>query len=236
MSNTDPKSRFISEAAIDEARREREEAWKKAYEAGEAPTPTPDADHDPRTLYERLQEQRQRKDEAYAESRRFGNQIRKLDQGETEFLESVDDHEREKVEDQKRKEILELAAFKDEVASKKQRTGAAKSSAATRERRARNQPARSIIGRISGAVVVKHPGAHGKQDSGGGADRASEAGRLKVDPDAKKSRSASPSSPSSPSAAAAPGGRRDKQLEPSQEPASNPLALLSSYATDSESE
>ncbi|KAJ2616520.1 hypothetical protein H4S08_000756 [Coemansia sp. RSA 1365] len=120
MSNTDPNSRFISENAIEEARKEREEAWKKAYETGAA-APIPETDYDPRTLYERLQEQRSKKEEAYAESRRFANQIRKLDTEEIEFLDTVDVLERQKQTEQKQTEILALADFNNKVAERHRR-------------------------------------------------------------------------------------------------------------------
>ncbi|KAJ2901093.1 hypothetical protein IWW38_000058 [Coemansia aciculifera] len=120
---TDPSTRFISESVIEDARREREAAWQKAYESGEvsssAPPPT-DADYDPRTLYERLKEQRQKKDESYAESRRFANQIKTLDSEETEFLESIDEHALEKQRAERQAEVLALAQFKDQVAERRQ--------------------------------------------------------------------------------------------------------------------
>ncbi|PIA18830.1 hypothetical protein COEREDRAFT_84783 [Coemansia reversa NRRL 1564] len=118
MSNTNPNSRFISENAIEEARKEREDAWKKAYETGAASSPIPEPDYDPRTLYERLQEQRSKKEEAYAESRRFANQIRKLDTEEIEFLDTVDVLERQKQTEQKQTEILALADFNNKVAER----------------------------------------------------------------------------------------------------------------------
>ncbi|KAJ2809466.1 hypothetical protein H4R20_000086 [Coemansia guatemalensis] len=121
MSSTDPNSRFISESSIEEARKEREEAWKKAYEAGTAPTPAPNTDYDPRTLYERLQEQRSKKEDAYAESRRFANQIRKLDTDEIEFLDTVDELERKKQNEQKQSELLALAEFNSKVAERHKR-------------------------------------------------------------------------------------------------------------------
>ncbi|KAJ2743363.1 hypothetical protein GGI20_003799 [Coemansia sp. BCRC 34301] len=127
--STDPSSRFISESAIEDARREREAAWQKAYESGDAPSSAPvDPEYDPRTLYERLKEQRQKKDESYAESRRFANQIKTLDPEETEFLESINEHALEKQRAERQAEILALARFKDQVAEKRQPSVSAASS------------------------------------------------------------------------------------------------------------
>ncbi|KAJ2834643.1 hypothetical protein GGI24_000301 [Coemansia furcata] len=119
--STDPSSRFVSESVIEEARREREAAWQKAYESGDtSAAPPPESQYDPRTLYERLKEQRQKKDESYAESRRFANQIKKLDPDETDFLESIDEHALEKQRAERQAELLALAQFKDQVAEKRQ--------------------------------------------------------------------------------------------------------------------
>ncbi|KAJ1821874.1 hypothetical protein GGH91_001888 [Coemansia sp. RSA 2671] len=145
--STDPGSRFISESVIEEARREREAAWKKAYESGDTSNAAPpESEYDPRTLYERLKEQRQKKDESYAESRRFANQIKKLDPDETDFLESIDEHALEKQRAERQAEILALAQFKDQVAEKRQVSTLASS--------ARAQPASGREGRAAAIAAL----------------------------------------------------------------------------------
>ncbi|KAJ1830660.1 hypothetical protein LPJ63_004791 [Coemansia sp. RSA 2711] len=121
MTSTNPNSRFISEAAIEEARQERSEAWKRAYESGTAPEPSDASDYDPRTLYERLQEQRAKKTEALAESRRFANQIQRLDDDDIEFIDTVDERERQKQLERRREERAALAAFNERVAERSTR-------------------------------------------------------------------------------------------------------------------
>ncbi|KAJ2549947.1 hypothetical protein EV175_004251 [Coemansia sp. RSA 1933] len=111
---TDPNSRFISANAIEEARKEREDAWKRAYDSSEE-APPPEPDYDPRTLYERLQEQKRRKTESYEESRRFANQIRKLDTDEVDFLDTVEDEEGKQYLEARRAEAEQLAKFKDDL-------------------------------------------------------------------------------------------------------------------------
>ncbi|KAJ2725913.1 Phosphopantothenate--cysteine ligase cab2 [Coemansia sp. Benny D115] len=117
-STTNPSSRFISEADIEEARKQRQAAWEKAYESGTAP-PHTDPDnpqaYDPRTLYERLQEQRRHKQESIAESRRFANQIRKLDDDETEFLDTIDEQQQEQTIAARREEFSAIEAYKEQV-------------------------------------------------------------------------------------------------------------------------
>ncbi|KAJ1731286.1 hypothetical protein LPJ61_002609 [Coemansia biformis] len=146
MSSTDPSSRFISESAIDEARKEREEAWKQAYKAGDAQTPMPGTEYDPRTLFEQLQEQKNKKNEAYEESRRFASSIRKLDADETEFLDTVDELEKKKWLEQRQTESLALSEFKEKVAERQAKPAATRRAAAPPGR------ALSIASKISGAI------------------------------------------------------------------------------------
>ncbi|KAJ1899736.1 hypothetical protein LPJ81_004082, partial [Coemansia sp. IMI 209127] len=115
--NTDPNSRFISANAIEEARKEREDAWKRAYDNTEGEQGAPEQEYDPRTLYEQLQEQKRKKTETYEESRRYANQIRKLDTDEVEFLDTVDDEEGKRYTEVRRAEAEQLAKFKDDLAA-----------------------------------------------------------------------------------------------------------------------
>ncbi|KAJ2714767.1 hypothetical protein H4R19_001555 [Coemansia spiralis] len=155
MSGADPSSRFVTEAAIEEARKEREQAWKKAYEAGEVQGPAPDAEYDPRTLYEQLREQRAKKTEAYEESRRFANSIRKLDADETEFLDTVDELEQQRWREQRQSETLALSEFKDKVAERRAHSASGKrrGPAATLA----TQRAPSIVATIGSAVRRRAP-------------------------------------------------------------------------------
>ncbi|KAJ2848049.1 hypothetical protein IWW36_003525 [Coemansia brasiliensis] len=163
MSGTDPSSRFISESAIEEARSERQEAWKRAYESGKPSAP--EADYDPRTLYERLQEQKLKKSEALAESRRAANQIHKLDDEETRFLDSVHEAERLKQMERKRKEQEELAKFKEQMAQKQQAKDEAKPLQKPQGvARSKERPA-GVMAKVSGAVRHRPKGkADNKED------------------------------------------------------------------------
>lgn len=83
-------SGFISEKEVAERRRVRQENWEKSrseidpVEAPEEPPP------DSRSLYDRLQEQRQKKQEEYDEAHKFKNMVRGLEDDEVDFLELVD--------------------------------------------------------------------------------------------------------------------------------------------------
>ncbi|GMK59007.1 hypothetical protein CspeluHIS016_0700220 [Cutaneotrichosporon spelunceum] len=98
-------ARFISQNAVDEAKERREEEWKAAYERiGQEPPPEmKEEEHDGRTLFERLEEQKQLKQEWWDDRMKMKNQYRGLVGEEFEFLAEKDrekrDYER-KVEDE----------------------------------------------------------------------------------------------------------------------------------------
>lgn len=71
--------------------------------------------YDPRTLYERLQEQKTLKEEKFAEESRLSNQIKRVDEEEAEYFKILSD-EREKLEyERKVKEQLELEEYRQAV-------------------------------------------------------------------------------------------------------------------------
>ncbi|TPX41357.1 hypothetical protein SeMB42_g05608 [Synchytrium endobioticum] len=68
-------SRFVSEGDLQKAKEGRANAG--VVEASE---------YDPRTLYERLQEQKKKKEEEFEQSRRWSNLIKRLDEDDVDFL------------------------------------------------------------------------------------------------------------------------------------------------------
>ncbi|CAG8468329.1 1469_t:CDS:2 [Paraglomus occultum] len=117
------KRKFVSQEEIDEARRKRQEEWKIVMEKTGKEAPKEEEEvYDPRTLYERLQEQKMKKEEALQEMTRFSNLIHRLDEDEIEFLATLESQERknEKVKLKKEEELLEefrrAAAEADEAA------------------------------------------------------------------------------------------------------------------------
>ncbi|KAF5919679.1 hypothetical protein HPG69_000280, partial [Diceros bicornis minor] len=64
------KKRFVSEAELDERRKRRQEEWEKVRKP-EDPQECPEEAYDPRSLYERLQEQKDRKQQEYEEQFKF---------------------------------------------------------------------------------------------------------------------------------------------------------------------
>ncbi|KAL0112537.1 hypothetical protein PUN28_012093 [Cardiocondyla obscurior] len=109
-------SGFISEAEIAEQRRMRQEEWERVRTADQ-PLEAPEETYDPRSLYERLQEQKNRRDIEYEEAHKLKNMIKGLDDDEMEFLDLVD---RTKMEEERKKNLeeeKEMRDFKAAVAS-----------------------------------------------------------------------------------------------------------------------
>ncbi|KAG0345179.1 hypothetical protein BG005_001416 [Podila minutissima] len=91
---------------LDEARKERQEEWDKAYKNSENPPAIQEeVPYDPRTLYERLQEQKQKKDDAFAEATKFDND-------EFDFLSTLENEEAQKKRDLADQEAKDLEAFR----------------------------------------------------------------------------------------------------------------------------
>ncbi|KAK5647247.1 hypothetical protein RI129_002139 [Pyrocoelia pectoralis] len=109
-------SGFITENELAEARKKRQEEWEKVRNADD-PIEAPEQPYDPRSLYERLQEQKQRKELEYEEAHKLKNMIKGLDDDEIEFLDLVD---RTKIAADRRKnyeEERELTDYRNRVAN-----------------------------------------------------------------------------------------------------------------------
>ncbi|EFA06689.1 PSME3-interacting protein [Tribolium castaneum] len=109
-------SGFISEAELAEARQKRQEEWERVRKPDD-PIVRPEEPYDHRSLYERLQEQKQKKDLEYEEAHKLKNMIKGLDDDEIEFLDLVD---RTKIAADRKKELeeeIELNDYRNRVAT-----------------------------------------------------------------------------------------------------------------------
>ncbi|KAJ8042085.1 hypothetical protein HOLleu_13067 [Holothuria leucospilota] len=97
---------FVSEAEIEEKKKKRQEEWEKVRKPDE-PEECPEEEYDPRSLYEKLQEQKETKQAEYDEQFKFKNMVRGLDDEESEFLEKVSQKQIE-IEESNKKEEKEL--------------------------------------------------------------------------------------------------------------------------------
>ncbi|KAM4614474.1 PSME3-interacting protein [Discoglossus pictus] len=104
--------KFVTESEIEERRKKRQEEWEKVRKP-EDPEECPEEVHDPRSLYEKLQEQKDKKQQEYEEQFKFKNMVRGLDEEETNFLDEVS-RKQDLIEKQRRaEERKELDEFRN---------------------------------------------------------------------------------------------------------------------------
>ncbi|XP_056639342.1 PSME3-interacting protein isoform X1 [Diorhabda sublineata] len=96
-------SGFITESEVLEIRKRRQEEWEKVRQPNDA-LERPEEPYDNRSLFDKLQEQKQKKDLEYEEAHKLKNMIKGLDDDEIEFLDLVD---RTKSEVNRKKEVEE---------------------------------------------------------------------------------------------------------------------------------
>uniref|UniRef100_A0A3Q3MQY6 FAM192A/Fyv6 N-terminal domain-containing protein n=1 Tax=Mastacembelus armatus TaxID=205130 RepID=A0A3Q3MQY6_9TELE len=70
----DLSRKFVSEAELDEMRKKRQEEWEKVRKPDD-PEEVPDEEYDPRSLFDRLQEQKDKKQEEYEEQFKFSGSL-----------------------------------------------------------------------------------------------------------------------------------------------------------------
>ena len=134
--------RFISEAQVEEQKQKRLEAWNSLHAKHadrmnygyhgwcmmcvDVPEEMPEEKYDPRTLYERLKEQRDLKEAEFLESIKLCNnvvnvlvmmshiakRIHKIDEDELAFYNGLDDVERQKEKRKREEDAKEMDKFK----------------------------------------------------------------------------------------------------------------------------
>lgn len=104
--------KFESQGEIDEKKRKRQEEWEKVRKP-EDPVEAPEAPVDNRSLFERLEEQKLKKQEEIDEQFALKNQVKGLDEDETEFLDFVADRQMEILRNRKQEESDILSEMKD---------------------------------------------------------------------------------------------------------------------------
>lgn len=160
-------SGFISENEIAERRRLRQEEWEKVRQPHQ-PIEAPEEEYDHRSLFERLEEQKKKKELEYEETHRLKNMIKGLDDDEVEFLDLVD---RSKLEEEKKKteeENREIADFRNKVASLQEQSLEQRIKQEIRQPLKVNNNVKSTgrssqVKLLAGAVVKKRP-AENKND------------------------------------------------------------------------
>lgn len=101
--------KFVSESELDERRKKRQEEWEKVRKPDD-PEEAPEEEYDPRCLYDRLQEQKEKKQQEFEEQFKFRNMVRGLDEDETSFLDEVSRQQvlvEKQRRDEEKQELLE---------------------------------------------------------------------------------------------------------------------------------
>ncbi|XP_040206634.1 LOW QUALITY PROTEIN: PSME3-interacting protein-like [Rana temporaria] len=101
--------KFVIESELEEKRMQRQEEWEKVRKP-EDPEECPEEVYDPRSLYEKLQEQKDKKQQEYEEQFKFKNMVRGLEEDESAFLDEVS-RKQEMLEKERREEKKELNEF-----------------------------------------------------------------------------------------------------------------------------
>ena len=83
-------SGFVSENDLEAARQKRQEEWDKVRKPDE-PEEAPEEEYDPRSLFERLEDNKRVKQEEWDREHDIKNVVRGIDDDEAEFLDKVDD-------------------------------------------------------------------------------------------------------------------------------------------------
>ena len=83
-------SGFVTETELEERKKIRQEEWERVRKPDD-PETAPEEPIDNRSLWERLEEQKQKKQMDWDEEHKFKNQFRGLNDDEVDFLDKIDD-------------------------------------------------------------------------------------------------------------------------------------------------
>ncbi len=72
-----------------------------------------DSEYDPRSLFEKLQSQKEAKDAKYDEMYKLSNQFRGIDEGESDFLAHIKHEKAQEEREKRQRETQELEAFRN---------------------------------------------------------------------------------------------------------------------------
>ncbi|KAG2228151.1 hypothetical protein INT45_009197 [Circinella minor] len=106
--------KFVSRSIVDQ-NQEKEIPKEGDQEVGDSSNTTAQDEYDPRTLYERLQEQKNIKEELFQEQTRLSNLIKRVDDEEAEYYQTLSDVQERLNLEKAQKERDELEAFRKAV-------------------------------------------------------------------------------------------------------------------------
>ncbi|XP_071958971.1 PSME3-interacting protein-like [Antedon mediterranea] len=159
---------FISEGELDEKRKKRQEEWDKVR-TEDQPLEAPEEAYDPRSLFDRLQEQKDKKQAEFDEAHQFKNMVRGLEDEEAEFLDEVSNRQIEMENKRWQEEINEIKEYRkaraeieliDDVKQKTERPPVVKAAASSSSSSRKSQ--QSLL---AGAVKRKRSDTEDKSES-----------------------------------------------------------------------
>ncbi|KAL4717479.1 hypothetical protein ACJJTC_000628 [Scirpophaga incertulas] len=109
-------SGFISESEILEARRRRQEEWEKVR-TEDQPKEAPEEPYDTRPLYQRLEEQRLKREAEFEEAHKLKNMIKGLDDDEVGFLDLVERTKAKAAQEISLEDQKEIKEFRERVSN-----------------------------------------------------------------------------------------------------------------------
>ncbi|GAA5884963.1 hypothetical protein JCM16303_006494 [Sporobolomyces ruberrimus] len=118
---TSVASRFVSSKDLEAASLKRKEEWAAAYaRIGQEPPKEEEGEgtYDPRSLWEKLQENKSKKQEAFEEQLKFKNHFRALDEEEISFLDSMIDENNDEEQERQRMIKEEMQSFRKAVTAR----------------------------------------------------------------------------------------------------------------------
>jgi len=109
--------KFVSESEVEERKRQRQEEWEKVRQPHQPVDAPPEEPVDNRSLYDRLQEQKNMKQEEFDKEHMLKNQVRGLDDDEAHFLETVSRRQEEIVREREEEEEEVIAEYRNSRAN-----------------------------------------------------------------------------------------------------------------------
>ncbi|XP_052819017.1 PSME3-interacting protein-like [Mya arenaria] len=147
--------KFESQTEVDEKKRLRQEEWEKVRKPDD-PEVFPEEPVDNRCLYDKLEEQRLKKQEEFDEKVAFRNQVRRLDEDETQFLDFCTERQQDIKDERRLEEQRIISEMKDSRVVKVEEKEAVNK---TEEKKPRPQTAqaskKSQLSLLAGAVKRK---------------------------------------------------------------------------------
>lgn len=148
----------MTESEAVDIRKKRQEEWEKVRTAAD-PIERPEEPYDNRSLFDRLQEQKQKKDLEYEEAHKLKNMIKGLDDDEIDFLDLVDRTKLAADRIKTQEEEKELNDYRNRVATLQEKELDQKlaTGASLAKPKVAQAPKRSQLTLLQGAVVKKSP-------------------------------------------------------------------------------